>query len=297
MKPTEFQRARNLEQARTFLQEGKALHAAQLYARLLADERKDAALWLEFASLYAENGMVQSAIDLLQRALFLMPDDPSLIFHIANYEMRLEKYDSALTWYKKLAGKKLAHVHFNMGIAYFYKNNFRYAEEEFRRTLRYDPKFPKIHESLGEVLVKRGAYTEAVEFLRRGIAVDPYSAVSHYLLGMAYDKLDQWQRAYAEFVSAVDLDPNEASGWQMCAEMLIHMKRFEEAEAYLRKTLELNPHSVESLVDLGAILDLKGEAERARECHEKAVRVDPVHTREREAHWKARRISATRGKR
>jgi len=297
MKPSEFQRARILEQARAFLQEGKTLHAAQMYLRLLTVEQKDAALWLEFAALYAENGMVQSSVNLLRRGLLRMPDDPSLVFHLGNYEMRLEKYDAALTWYKKLAGKKLAHVHFNMGIAYFYKNNFKYAEEEFRRTLSYDPKFPKIHESLGEVLVKRGAYTEAVEFLRQGIAVDAFSAVSHYLLGLAYDKLDQWQRAYAEFVSAVDLDPNEASGWQMCAEMLIHMKRFEEAEAYLRKTLELNPRSVESLVDLGAILDLKGEAERARECHEQAVRVDPVHARAREAHWKARRISAARGKR
>ncbi|HUL42820.1 MAG TPA: tetratricopeptide repeat protein [Bacteroidota bacterium] len=296
MKPTEFQRARMLEQARAFLQEGKALHAAQMYTRMLGDEREDAGLWLELAALYADNGLVRAAVNLLRRALVHLPGDSSLIFHIANYEMRLERYDAALTWYRKLAEKKLPHVHFNMGIAYFYKDNFKYAEEEFRRTLRYDPKFPKIHESLGEVLVKRGAYTEAVDLLRRGIAIDPYSAVSHYLLGLAYEKLDQWQRAYGEFVSAVDLDPNEPSGWQMCAEMLIQLKRYGEAEAYLRKTLELNPYSVESLVDLGIILGLKGEAERAKEFLQKATQVDPAHARAREAHWKARRTFTARVK-
>jgi len=98
--------------------------------------------------------------------------------------------------------------------------------------------------------------------------------------------LDQWKKASQEFVTAIDMDPNEPSSWQLCGECLIQLKRFNEAEAYLRKALELNPRSAETLVDLGQVFNVKGEVERAKEFIRRALAVDPANTRAREARWK-----------
>lgn len=285
----EIQYSRILEQARSFVQEEKFLHAFQYYFRLLETDSQDVSVYIEVAAILADIGMVPAAILLLLRGTTTAPSNPDIIFHLGNYYLCIEDYDAALRWYKKLIDKKLPHIHFNMGIAYFNKQNFRYAEEQFRLTLRYDPKFPKINETLGELLIKRQSYTEALSYLQQGTSINPYSAMNHSLLGIAYSRLDQWQKAYHEFVKAIDLDPNDPSGWQMCSEALIQLKQYNEAEAYLRKTLELSPHSVETLVDLGCVLSIQGETERSNMYLEKAFHVDSVHARAREAQWKSRR--------
>ncbi len=282
----EIQLARLIDQARGFVADEKPLHASQLYLRLISSEPGFTLPYIELASLYAETGMHRASVRLLRRAAEAMPDEPDIIFHLANTLVKNEEYDAALTFYKKLADRKLPQVHFNMGIAYFSKGYFAAAEEQFRLTMRYDPKFPKINESIGELLIKRQAYTEAVEFLRKGCGLDPYSAISHHLMGIAFSKLDQWRKASQEFVTAIDMNPKEASSWQLCGECLIQLKRFGEAEAYLRKALELNPRSAETLVDLGQISSLKGESNRAEEFIRRALDVDPANVRAREARWK-----------
>jgi Tfp pilus assembly protein PilF len=173
-----------------------------------------------------------------------------------------------------------------MGVAYFYKNNVKLAEEQFRLTLKYDPHFPKINESLGELLIKRRAYAEAIAYLKKGIAADPYSAVNHHLLGVAYNHVYDWKNAYNEFVLAIEMDPNEPANWQLCGEMLIHLKRFDEAEQYVRKALELHPESVDVLVSLAELYSKRGEVAGAKKYIEQALKIDPKNNRALELSWK-----------
>ena len=284
----EIQIARRLDQARALVEEEKYLHAIQIYLRLIIAEPTFLLPFVELASLYADMGRIPASIHLLSQADARFPNNPEIIFLLGSYHLRIDKYEKALALFKHLAVHKLPQVHFNMGIAYFYQNKFLEAEEQFRLTLKYDPAFPKINESLGEMLIKREAYAEAIEYLKKGIATDPYSAVNHYLLGLAYSRLDHWKMAYNEFILSVDLDPNQPSNWQMCGESLMQLKRYPEAEPYLRKALELFPQSVDTLVDLGYVLSKKGEQARALELIDRALKVDPVNARVREARWRLR---------
>ncbi len=289
MKLNEIQLARLLDNARALVEEGKRLHAMQVYNRLVAAEPSFLLPYFELASLYAELGKEHASISILRQAQELFPENVEVTYHLGGYHLRIEEYEKALTLYKKLVGKKLPQVHFNMGVAYYFKNNFKLAEEQFRLTLKYDPQYPKINESLGELLLKRQAYTEAIDYLKRGIEKNPYSAVNHHLLGSAYGKIDDWKKAQKEFVLAVDMDPEQAANWQMCGESLIHLKRFTEAEPYLRKALELSPQSVETLVYLSQVLSAKGEMERAIEYIKKALNVDPKNQQARSMQWKLQR--------
>ncbi|MBI1807412.1 MAG: tetratricopeptide repeat protein [Ignavibacteria bacterium] len=282
----EIQLARRLDQARALVEEEKYLHAIQVYLRLIIAEPSFLLPYVELASLYADRGQIPASIHLLLRAAEKFPNNPEIVFLLGSYHLRLDKYKEAILLFQKLATRQLPQVHFNMGIAYFYQNKFIEAEEQFRLTMKYDPAFPKINESLGELLVKREAYPEAIEYLKKGIASDPYSAINHYLLGLAYSRIDQWKKAYNEFILSVDLDPDQPTNWQMCGESLMQLKRYPEAEPYLCKALELYPQSVDAMVDLGYVLSRKGESERAMELINRALEVDPVNTRVREARWK-----------
>ncbi|HMD14296.1 MAG TPA: hypothetical protein VKI62_06700, partial [Bacteroidota bacterium] len=127
MKIDEIRYLRILEQARTLVREEKYLHAFQQYYRLLDYDPRNIPVYLELSSVFAELGMIPAAIQLLLRANTTIPGDGDIIFHIGNYYLSTEDYDAALRYYKKLPDKKIPHIHFNMGIAYFYKQNFKYA--------------------------------------------------------------------------------------------------------------------------------------------------------------------------
>jgi len=289
MKLNEIQLARLIDNARALVEEKKHLHAIQVYQRLVNTEPSFLLPYFELASLYGELGKEQGSISILRKAQELFPENIEVTYHLGGYHLRIEEYEKALTLYKKLAGKKLPQVHFNMGVAYYFKNNFKLAEEQFRLTLKYDSQYPKINESLGELLLKRQAYTEAIDYLKRGIEKNPYSAINHHLLGVAYGKIDDWKKAHKEFELSVDMDPEQSVNWQMCGESLIHLKHYHEAETYLHKALELAPQSVETMVNLSQVLSAKGEMERAMEYIKKALDVDPKNQQARSLQWKLQR--------
>jgi len=282
----EMQTGQTLDRARSLVEEGKVLHAVQVYSKMINAEPSGLLPYLELSSLYAELGQLHGAIKLLLRASVCLPGHDEITFKLGCYHLRAKELDTALHYFKKLVGKRMPHVHFNMGMIYFNKNNITQAEAQFRLTMKLDPTFPRINESLGELLITRQAYAEAISYLKRGVGADPYSAVNHYLLGFAYSRIDQWKKAHSEFVLAVDIDPAEPAHWQMCAESLIALRRFGESEPYLRKVLELNPTSVDALVCLSQVFQSKGESEQAMEYIEKALSYDPANARAREARWK-----------
>lgn len=275
----EIQISRYMDRAKGLVEEGRLLHAAQLYQRIIEAEPDFEDAYSELSYIYFEFGKYEAAEKILLQALDHCKDISEILFMLGNLHLRLENYDRALEYYKMLEHRKMPQVHFNMGAAYFYKENLPQAEKHFRLTLKYDPNFPKINESLGELLIKRKAYTEAIKHLRRGIELDRYSWISHYLLGIAYSKIYDWKKSYREFVTALDIDPKEASTWQMCGEMLINLRRFDEAEQYLKKAFDLDPHFADTLVNFGYLYLQKGQVENASDYFNKALKLQPDNAR------------------
>ena len=282
----EIQISRLLDQARTLIEEKKVLHAAQIYRRLIRAEPTLVLASVELASLYEKMGRLEAGVAILNEALVVNPNSDELIFLLGSYTLRLQDYDRALAYFRRIAGKKLPHVHFNMGMAYFFKNDIQHAEEQFRLTLKFDPAFPRINQSIGEILMRRQAYTEAIDYLRKGVSIDPYNAVNHFLLGTAYGKVHNWKRALGEFILSTDTDPTEASHWHMCGEALIHLRRYDEARPYLLKSLELDPHSPDALIALGHVYAANGSTDQALQCIDKALKLDAHHARALDARWK-----------
>ncbi|MEE9225255.1 MAG: tetratricopeptide repeat protein [Bacteroidota bacterium] len=271
----EIQLTNMLDQARYLVEQGKVLHAVQVYHRILATEPQYLEASLELSSLYLESGNAGCAEEILQRAFEQSGKKSKIIFMLGNLQLRRGNFDKAITYYKMLDEKKIPEVHFNMGFAYFYKNNIKLAEHHLRLTMKYNPRFPKINESLGELLIKRRAYAEAITYLKRGLQSDPYSCINHYLLGVPHAHLFDWQNAYDSFVTAIEMDRNEVSAWQMCGRALLRLRRLDEAEQYLRKAYDLNPHLPDTLVDFGQLHLQRGETDTATRFFEKALEFEP----------------------
>ena len=282
MNLNEIQIARILDDARKYVEEEKYLHAAQFYHRLIRLEPGLMLSYVELASMYAEMGDLNAGINILHLAEERFPEQPDLLFRIGDYNLRLENYPVALRYFAQLEREHSAHVHYKMGVAYFFQDKLDNAEEQFRLAVKIDPNFPRVNDSIGELLLKRGAFQDAIRYLKKGITIDPYNGVSHFLLGIAHCRLQSWRAAYDEFVLSIDMDPQEALHWQLCGETLIHLDRLDEAEQYIRKALELDPQSVDSRIRLGHIHAMRGNYEAAREWLGKALYLDPKNERAQE---------------
>jgi tetratricopeptide (TPR) repeat protein len=278
----EIQIAHILDEARKFAEEEKYLHASQLYERLIHLEPKLVLPYLELASLYANTEHLQWGIQVLLRARQWLPGNADVLFKLGDYCLRNEEYDRALEYFRQIPANKIAHVHYKMGVTYFFQNNLDEAEKEFRIALKIDPNYPRVNESIGELLLKRGSLDEAVKYLRHGITLDPYNGISHFLLGLAYCRLDRWKKAYDEFVLSIDMDPGESLHWQLCGESLMHLRRYNEAEQYLRKSLELDPESIDSQLLLAEIYAMKKEFNRSAEWINKVLTRDPENEKAQE---------------
>jgi tetratricopeptide (TPR) repeat protein len=65
----------------------------------------------------------------------------------------------------------------------------------------------------------------------------------------------------------------------MCGEVLLSLQRLDEAERYLHKALELNPLLTDAVVDFGYLFLQRGDFQRARECFERALQLEPGHSK------------------
>ncbi len=273
-----------LEQARSFVDEGKNLHAIQVYKRIIESEPKLTDAWIELFKIYCHLRRLDTAEQLLQEALLHVSDGKEVTFLLGVLHLQNHDNQAALTYFRRLYdhGAILdtdfqARVNFNLGLVYVQMHRWGLAEHHLRKTRQLNPEFPKIDEALAEILLRRGHTREVIQILQASLTKDPYSWLGHYLLGVAFIRMRQWRNAYEEFVVAVEMDPNEPRAWQKCGECLIALRELDQAEEYLRKALELNPKFTDAVVNYGFLYLERGDRKRAAELFDGVLAEDPTH--------------------
>ncbi len=287
-----------LEQARSFVDDGKDLHAMQIYQKIIDSEPKLIDAWVELFRVYCRLQRFETAERLLQESLQHVSDGREITFLLGVLHLQMHNNPGALTCFRHLyeQGAILdsefqARVNFNLGLVYVQMHRWGIAEYHLRKTRQLNPEFPKIDEALAEILLRRGRTREVIQILQASLTKDPYSWFGHYLLGIAHSRMRQWKNAYEEFVVAVEMDPGEPRAWQKCGECLIALRDLDQAEQYLRKALELNPKFTEAVVNYGFLYLERGDTKRAAELFDGVLAVDPTHMGAKEGRRKALRTN------
>jgi len=273
-----------LEQARGFADEGKTLHAIQVYKKIIEAEPELPDAWIELFKIYCQLKRFETAEQLLLESLEHIADDREVNFMLGVLHLQNNNHHGALTYFRRLQDRGAAldanfqaRVNFNLGLVYVQMHRWGLAEHHLRRTKQLNPEFPRIDEALAEILLRSGHTGEVIQLLQGSLSKEPYSWLGHFLLGSAYIRIRQWRNAYEEFVVAVEMDPNEPRAWEKCGECLIALRELDQAEEYLRKALELNPKFTDAVVKYGYLYLERGERKRAAEVFDGVLAVEPSH--------------------
>jgi TolB-like protein/Tfp pilus assembly protein PilF len=134
------------------------------------------------------------------------------------------------------------------------------------KALELNPNLAEAHAALGKIV-----YTEDIDLqqsireYRRAIELSPNYAGAHHWLGNGpLAGLGRFDEAIAEGKRSVELDPLSAINLVDLANTYFYAHRFKEAEAVMKKALEIDPAFAYAHWIYGMILQASGDLEGAR---------------------------------
>jgi len=188
-------------------------------------------------------GVPLEALELLERASSLAPDDVWMQFHL--------------------------------GIGLQAVGRHRDAAALFRTCVPLLPNDPAPSINLATALLALGDVAGAALAARKAVLRAPDRAEAHYLLGQARLAAGQLPRAGEAFANAVRLAPRFADAWVNLGLVRYRCDDFAGAKAAMRAALEADPAHRAATGNLGALMRLTGESEAAERLLADLIRRDP----------------------
>ena len=136
-----------------------------------------------------------------------------------------------------------------------------------------------------------GDYDQAVELYKDSLELHP-TAEAHTFLGWAYHFQGKVEDAIAECKRAIQVDPEFGNPYNDIGAYLIALGRPDEAIPWLERAIKAPRYEPRHYphFNLGRAYFAKGMFNRARECFEESLRVEPDYTLARQAIENIRRM-------
>jgi len=244
---------------------------AALYAKLYPQAQENAQLWVKLqpenldaretlATVYLESGQPVQAQQQLEAALLLAKKNNNLdqmFLRVAGILGRhksrttgFEVMESLARQYKHNPHATLALAHLSVRVGDLDK-----ALTAINHSLELDPSWEEAALYKGRVLVSRKEITKAREFYVEYL--DDNSGSTKVRLNYARLLIDskQWERARKEFVRVVKDAPNDAESIFAVGLLAYQAQRYDEAQTYLERHLELQPENDQARLYLGQIAE------------------------------------------
>ncbi len=144
------------------------------------------------------------------------------------------------------------------------KDYYPRAKAAAERALQLDDLLGEAHTSLANVFFRYLKLDQSAREFERSIQLNPNYPTAHQWYGrLTLLAIGQFDRAMAEAKRAVELDPISPIGRTDIATVYMIARRYDEAIAQLRSTLETDPDFYWAHRQLGLALELKGAREDA----------------------------------
>ncbi len=120
------------------------------------------------------------------------------------------------------------------------------------------PDVPKSHVLRGKIMLEKGNYEDSLESMDTAIGLDGESVEAHFHRGAAYERINRWDDALAQYRRCAELDPSEPRFLVAQSDILLELRRRDEARAILEEAMGRFPNSPHVRRSLGSIALLDG---------------------------------------
>jgi tetratricopeptide (TPR) repeat protein len=187
-----------------------------------------------------ESGRAREAVDRLEAALEKRPNDPDLLFYLAQAHAQLSKQ---VVEALRASSPDSPRTHQVLAEAQAAVGNRAAAEQHFRTALSKRPDLRGVHYALGELFLESGDYERAEPEFRAETQLASGSAAAAYKLGLVLSNLGRTAEAVAEFKRADELQPEMPETLLELGKALNASGDAKSSEGYLRRVLALEQNS------------------------------------------------------
>lgn len=151
--------------------------------------------------------------------------------------------------------------------------DFGVAEQEYVAATRLAPELAASHFHLAEFYLETNRIAEARECYQRAIAIDPSYRTACNTVGVLYQSRGQLQQARSEFERVLQLDSEDPYAHYGMALIAAEGKRWDDAEARLRKSLACDDQLLDVHRTLGRLLTRQGRYDEAIRAYEASIKL------------------------
>lgn len=160
----------------------------------------------------------------------------------------------------------MAEAHASLAmVGMFYEWNWTLAENEFRRAIELDPKYPTAHQWYAEYLAAMDRTDEALAEIARALELDPLALMVITTVGIILYYARQYDLAVEPLQKALDLDPTFPPARRVLAWVYEQKAMREETLGEFQRAVNFSSGSVSMLADLGRFLGHTGQRKKAQQ--------------------------------
>ncbi len=188
--------------------------ALALLQNIVADQStRKPIFYMLLSSLYQEKSDAQQAVNILEEAIGLYPNNEQLFFELAILFEKTGKHNQAMAAMEKVLKIDPDHPEALNFIGYSWADenkNLDMALDYIKRAIAKRPNNGFIRDSLGWVYFRLGDYKRAIEELQKAVSIEPKDPHIIEHLGDVFAAVGQKNKAIDAYTKALDLSKQDS---------------------------------------------------------------------------------------
>jgi tetratricopeptide (TPR) repeat protein len=188
-------------------------------------------------------GRYDDALSLATKYDSMLPRNRDLALIAGYVHVRSHQYQEALGDFTRALDRdsKMAVGYANRGYVLNDLHQAAKAVNDFQTALQFQPDYPEAHLGLAYAYLQLHSPKPALEQLGMSEKAMGRERVWHLARGEAFRQEQRFSLAVTEYRAALQQNPNDLTTQRTLADMLYHMRRYEESIATLKVALNLSP--------------------------------------------------------
>ncbi len=154
-------------------------------------------------------------------------------------------------------------------LTFQYSQNYQGPLSFWEDAVKHSPHSALAHKNLGVVYYFKNDYTAAIDEDQDALMLNPQEPMVYNNLGLIYAAANQVELAEQAYQNEIKLNPEYASAHFNLGLLYFRDNKIEQAIASLQKAISIDPYLFQAYYQLASIYQRNGQLDQAKQCVEK----------------------------